>query len=287
MTAFAAALLNSLDIGMLLFVIASGLTIIFGVLGVLNFAHGALYMIGAYIAYTVTGQMGLPYWLALAVVPLVVAVFAAAAERLVISRIYGRHATHGLLLTFAVLLILDDAVRMVWGAGYHIVNVPAALRGTFTLAGAVYPTYSLFVIAMGAAVGVLLWLFFSRTRTGKRIRAAAIDRDMALAIGIDVPNLYTMVFAGGAWLAALGGVLAAPMRALGPAMGERVIIESFVVVVIGGLGSVPGSLIGALILGALHGFGGRWLPEFDIVLPYLGMAAVLLWRPHGLLGRKA
>lgn len=287
MTTVVAALLNSLDIGMLLFVIASGLTIIFGVLGVLNFAHGALYMLGAYAAFSVTGQLGLPYWLALAVVPLAVAGFAAVIERLAISRIYARHPTYGLLLTFAVLLILDDAVRMVWGSGYHIVEVPAALQGTFTLAGAVYPRYSLFVIGSGIAVGVLTWVVFTRTRLGKRVRAAAIDRDMALAVGIDVPGLYTLVFAAGAWLAAFGGVLAAPMRALGPAMGERIIIESFVVVVIGGLGSVPGSLLGALILGAIHGFGGRWLPELDIVLPYIGMAAVLLWRPHGLLGRKA
>lgn len=287
MATFVAALLNSLDIGMLLFVIASGLTIIFGVLGVLNFAHGALYMLGAYVAFSAVAHVGVPFWVALVTVPFLVAAAAAALERLTISRIYDRHPTWGLLLTFSLLLILDDAVRMIWGVGIHVVEPPKALQGTFTLMGAVYPRYSLFTIVAGAMIGVAVWLLFNKTRIGKRVRAAAVDRDMARAVGIDVSAVYTIVFAFGAWLAAFGGVLAAPMRAIGPAMGEKIIIESFVVVVIGGLGSFPGALLGALILGAIHGFGGRWLPELNIVLPYAGMAAVLLLRPHGLMGRPA
>lgn len=287
MTAFTSAFLNSLDIGLLLFIIASGLTIIFGVLGILNFAHGALYMLGAYFAFTIVTHLALPFWLSLILAPLGVAVVAVVIERLLLWRIYDRHITFSLLLTFALLLILDDAVRIIWGAGYQIVDPPALLQGTFTLLGAVYPVYSLFIIASGIAIGLGVWLLFSRTRIGKTVRAAAIDREMAEAIGIDVSRLYTVVFAFGAALAALGGVLAAPMRALGPAMGDRIIIESFIVVVIGGLGSFPGALVGALILGFLHGFGGRWLPEFDIVLPYIGMALVLLLRPQGLLGRTS
>lgn len=287
MTAFTSAFLNSLDIGLLLFIIASGLTIIFGVLGILNFAHGALYMLGAYFAFTIVTHLDLPFWLSLILAPLGVAVVAVVIERLLLWRVYDRHITFSLLLTFALLLILDDAVRIIWGAGYQIVDPPALLQGTFTLLGAVYPVYSLFIIASGIAIGLGVWLLFSRTRIGKTVRAAAIDREMAEAIGIDVSRLYTVVFAFGAALAALGGVLAAPMRALGPAMGDRIIIESFIVVVIGGLGSFPGALVGALILGFLHGFGGRWLPEFDIVLPYIGMALVLLLRPQGLLGRTS
>lgn len=287
MTAFTSAFLNSLDIGLLLFIIASGLTIIFGVLGILNFAHGALYMLGAYFAFTIVTHLALPFWLSLILAPLGVAVVAVVMERLLLWRVYDRHITFSLLLTFALLLILDDAVRIIWGAGYQIVDPPALLQGTFTLLGAVYPVYSLFIIASGIAIGLGVWLLFSRTRIGKTVRAAAIDREMAEAIGIDVSRLYTVVFAFGAALAALGGVLAAPMRALGPAMGDRIIIESFIVVVIGGLGSFPGALVGALILGFLHGFGGRWLPEFDIVLPYIGMALVLLLRPQGLLGRTS
>lgn len=287
MAPIVSAILNSLDIGLLLFIIASGLTIIFGVLGILNFAHGALYMLGAYFAFSVVKYLGLPFWIALAVAPLGVAVVAVLIERLLLWRVYDRHITFGLLLTFALLLILDDAVRLVWGAGYQIVDPPALLQGTFSLLGAVYPIYSLFIIFSGIAIGLTVWLLFARTHIGKTVRAAAIDREMAEAVGIDVSRVYTLVFAFGAGLAALGGVLAAPMRALGPSMGDRIIIESFIVVVIGGLGSFPGALVGALILGFIHGFGGRWLPDFDIVLPYVGMALVLLLRPQGLLGRTS
>lgn len=285
MTSFVAALLNSLDIGLLLFIIASGLTIIFGVLGILNFAHGALYMVGAYLAFTVVRYLSLSFWISILVVPLVVAALAIVLERFMLRWIYDRHATFGLLLTFALLLILDDSVRLIWGAGYQIVDPPEHLKGTFTVLGATYPVYSLFVICSGVAIGLAVWLLFTRTRIGKAVRAAAIDREMAAAIGINVERVFTIVFAFGALLAGLAGVLAAPMRALGPSMGDRIIIESFIVVVIGGLGSFPGALAGALILGFLHGFGGRWLPEFDIVFPYLGMALVLLLRPQGLLGR--
>ena len=287
MTEFVAALLNSLEFGLLLFIIASGLTIIFGVLGILNFAHGAFYMLGAYLAFTAVKHLGGPFWISVAVAPLIIAAFAVLIERLLIRWIYDSHPTFGLLLTFAVLLILDDAVRMIWGAGYQIVDPPGALKGTFTLVGTIYPVYSLFIMVSAVAIGLFIWLLFTRTRIGKTVRAAAIDREMAEAIGIDVQRLFTIVFAFGAWLAALGGVLAAPMRALGPSMGDRIIIESFIVVVIGGLGSFPGALAGALILGFLHGFGGRWLPEFDIVLPYIGMALVLLLRPQGLLGKTS
>lgn len=286
MTSVVAALLNSLDIGLLLFIIASGLTIIFGVLGILNFAHGALYMVGAYLAFTAVRYLSLPFWISILVVPLAVAALAILLERAMLRWIYDRHPTFGLLLTFALLLILDDSVRLIWGAGYQIVDPPEGLQGTFSLLGAIYPVYSLFVIFSGVVIGLTVWLLFTRTRIGKAVRAAAIDREMATAIGIDVARVFTIVFAFGALLAGLAGVLAAPMRALGPSMGDRIIIESFIVVVIGGLGSFPGALAGALILGFLHGFGGRWLPEFDIVFPYVGMALVLLLRPQGLLGRS-
>ncbi len=286
MTTFIAAALNSLDIGVLLFIIASGLTIVFGVLGVLNFAHGALYMIGAYITLTVVRFGGFSFWIGILIAPLVVAVLAIVIERFLLRRIYSRHESYGLLLTFALLLILDDTVRLIWGPGYFIVEPPEFLRGAVEVFGATYPLYSFFTIGAGILIGLGIWLLFNRTRIGKTVRASAQDREMALAVGINVPLVYTLVFAFGAWLAALGGALAAPLRALGPSMGDRIIIESFIVVVIGGLGSFPGALLGALVLGVIHGFGGRWLSEFNIVLPYIGMALVLLWRPEGLLGRR-
>ena len=287
MSTFAAALVNSLDIGILLFVIASGLTIVFGVLGILNFAHGALYLVGAYLLMSLMTYAGLGFWAGALVAPFGAAILAVLIERLLLRRIYDRHQTFGLLLTFALMLIIDDGVRLIWGSGYHIVEPPAFLHGAVDILGVTYPLYSFFTIAMGLLIGAGVWWLFHRTRIGKVVRAAAIDPEMARALGINVPALFTVVFAFGAWLAGFGGALAAPMRTLGPSMGDTIIIESFIVVVIGGLGSFPGALLGALILGSIHGFGGRWLAEWNMVLPYIGMALVLLWRPEGLMGRRA
>lgn len=286
MQSFLAALLNSLDLAMLLFVIAVGLNIIFGVLNVINFAHGALYMLGAYLTYTVVKLWGLPFWPALIFAPLAVAALAVVLERLVLRHVYGRHVTDSLLLTFALLLVLDEAVRMIWGPALHVVDPPEFLAGTIPVFQASYPVYGLFVIGAGLAIMFGLWLAFTRTRLGRVVRAAAIDREMAEAVGINVPLVITGVFAFGAWIAAVGGVIAAPMRAIGPAMGDKIIIESFIVVVIGGLGSFPGTFFGALILGLIFGFGGRFFPEISLVLPYIGMALVLLLKPHGLMGGK-
>lgn len=286
LSTFVAALLNSLDIGVLLFIIASGLTIIFGVLGILNFAHGALYMLGAYFLHTLMGKAGIPFWFGVLIAPFGVAVLAVLIERFLLRRIYDRHPTFGLLLTFALLLIIDDSVRLIWGSGYHIVEPPQLLRGALSFMGVTYPIYSFFTIFMGLLIGLGVWFLFHGTRIGKVVRAASVDPEMASALGINVPRVFTIVFAFGAWLAALGGALAAPMRTLGPSMGDSIIIESFIVVVIGGLGSFVGALLGALIMGTIHGFGGRWFAEWNIVLPYIGMALVLLWRPQGLAGRK-
>lgn len=282
-----AALLNSLEIGLLLFVIAVGLNIVFGVLNIINFAHGGLYMVGAYLTYTLAAHAGVSFWAALVLAPLGVALLSVVLERVVLQHVYGRDLSDSLLITFALLLVIDDGVRIVWGSGIHVVDPPSALSGTFQLLGARYPVYSLFV--MGAAVVAMLglWLFFVRTRAGRIVRAAAIDRRMAETIGINVPRIITGVFALGGWMAGMAGVVAAPMRAISPGMGDRIIIDSFIVVVIGGLGSFPGTLLGALILGAIYGFGGRYLQQINLVLPYLGMALVLLLRPRGLMGRSA
>lgn len=282
-----AALLNSLEIGLLLFVIAVGLNIVFGVLNVINFAHGGLYMLGAYFTYAIVAYLGLPFWPALVLAPLAVAAIAVLIERVVLRQVYGRDVSDSLLVTFALLLVIDDTVRVVWGSGIHVVQPPPSLRGTVEVLGVTYPAYSFFV--MGAALVAMfsLWLFFVRTRAGRIVRAAAVDRRMAEGIGIDVPRVITGVFALGAWMAGAAGVVAAPMRAIAPGMGDRVIIDAFIVVVIGGLGSFPGTLLGALVLGAIYGFGGRYLPQINLVLPYLGMALVLLLRPRGLMGRSA
>ena len=285
MSGFTAALLNSLDIGLLLFIIAVGLNIVFGVLNIINFAHGALYMLGAYLAFTLINLVGMPFWAALLLAPLGVAALAVVIDRVLLQFIYSRDVADSLLLTFAVLLIINESVRLLWGSGIHVVKPPEMLAGSVELLGSSVATYSLFVIVTGLILLAGLWYLFNRTRVGRIMRAAALDRDMAEALCINTRLVVTGVFAFGAWLAAMGGVMAAPMRALDPGMGDKIIIESFIVVVIGGLGSFPGALIGALILGLIHGFGGRYLPEVNLLLPFVGMALVLLFMPNGITGK--
>ncbi|WP_353150421.1 branched-chain amino acid ABC transporter permease [Pollutimonas bauzanensis] len=288
MSSFGMALLNSLDIGLLLFVIAVGLNIVFGVLNVINFAHGALYMLGAYLAYSCMTLLGLSFWITLLLAPLGVAVLAVFIDRLMLRFIYQREISDSLLLTFALLLILNESVRLIWGTGIHVIDPPLLLQGTVSLPGGItYPIYSLFVVLVGLVVVCALWLLFNRTRVGKIMRAAALDREMAQVLCINTKLVITSVFAFGAWLAAVGGVVAAPMRAIDPGMGDKIIIESFIVVVIGGLGSFPGALLGAIVLGLIYGFGGRFFPEVNLILPFVGMAIVLLLKPHGLMGKGA
>lgn len=278
-------LLNGLSWGMLLFLISLGLTTIFGVLGVLNFAHGSLFMLGAYASMQAMRWTS-SFWAALAIAPIAVALLGAALERLLLRPVYGRDVSYQLLLTFAVLLVLDDAVRLVWGPAYHVVEPPALLAGSVPIAGHPFPLYRLFLVVVGPFVGAALWAFFRLTRYGMMVRAAAADREMASAVGIRVPRLFTSVFAFGTWLAALGGGLAVPHQSVGPGMGERIIIESFIVVVVGGLGSFPGALVGSVVLGILDALGTQFLYRAQMAIPYLLLSAVLVLRPRGLFGRE-
>lgn len=284
MAGIVSALLSSLDIGLLLFIIAVGLNIIFGVLNIVNFAHGAIYMLGAYVGYSCMAMLGMPFWLALVVAPMVAVILAILIERFMLRFIYDRDVSDSLLLTFAVMLIINESVRMIWGTGIYIIDPPGFLMGTLDLGGFKYPKYSLFVIFMGVFFLAALWWIFNKTNIGRVVRAAALDRDMSQLVCINTHLVITAVFAFGAWLAAAGGVIAAPMRAIDPGMGDKIIIESFIIVVIGGMGNFTGTLLGAIILGLIHGFGGRYLPEVNLLLPYLGMALVLLFKPHGLMG---
>jgi branched-chain amino acid transport system permease protein len=277
--------LNGLSWGMLLFLISMGLTTVFGVLGVLNFAHGALFMLGAYLCMQIM-RIVPSFWIGLALGPLVVAALGVVVERFLLRRVYARDVSFQLLLTFAILLVLDDAVLLLWGPAYHVVEAPPLLAGVFPLFGRTYPVYRLFLIIVGPLVGLGLWIFFQFTRWGRIVRAAALDREMAEGLGVRVPLLFTAVFALGAWLAALGGALAAPQQSLAPSMGDRIIIESFIVVVIGGLGSFPGAFVGALFLGLLESFGTVFAGQAQMALPYLLLAVVLLVRPRGFFGRE-
>lgn len=275
--------LNGLSWGMLLFLISMGLTTIFGVAGVLNFAHGSLFMLGAYACMQTARWTG-SFWWGLAVAPAVVGLVGLVIESGLLRPVYGRNVSYQLLLTFALLLVLEDGIRLVWGPGYHVVDPPALLAGSIPVAGYGFPVYRLFLVIVGPLVGAGLWAFFKLSRWGKIVRAAASDREMAAGVGIPVPRLFTAVFVFGTGLAALGGALAAPHQSVGPPMGERIIIESFIVVVVGGLGSFPGAFVGSLLLGLLEAFGAQLLPRAQMAVPYLLLTVILVVRPRGLFG---
>lgn len=281
METFILNVLNGLSQGMLLFLISVGLTTVFGVLGVLNFAHGSFFMLGAYLGMQAVKIFN-SFWLGLIFGPIIVMIVGFLIEVFLLRKIYARNVTFQLLLTFALLLVIDDSVRMGWGSGYHIVNPPAIFSGTVFLLGQQYPVYRIFLIIAGVVTGLGLWYFFHFTKFGKIVRAASFDREMAEGVGINVPMVFTCVFMLGTWLAALGGVLAAPQQSLNPSMGEKIIIESFIVVVVGGMGSFPGALIGAIMLGLLESFGTVFAGNFQMALPYLLLAVILIFKPNGL-----
>ena len=278
--------LNGLTNGMLLFLIAAGLTTIFGVMGILNFAHGSLYMLGAYLSYSLVIQGKLNFWLALAIAPLIVALVGGILEILFLRRIYKQDVSFQLLLTFAFVLIINDSVRLVWGSAPLTTPLPSLLQTSIIILERSYPLYNLFIIVVAFLVGMGLWLFLTRTRWGKILRAASQERTIAGALGINVPRLFTGVFMLSAWLGGVAGVLAAPLRTLSPELADRVIIESFLVAVIGGLGSLPGSLVGALAIGQINSFGILIAPAAQVAFPYMLMAITLLLRPQGLFNRE-
>ena len=279
--------LSALRLAAFLFLISSGLTLIFGVLNILNFAHGALYMLGAYFAYWITLQVAGTegFFLAMAMAPLGVALVGAILEMGLLRRIYIQEEIYQLLLTYALVLVIDDLAKIVFGPGYKSIPKPAFLEGAVTVLGGTVPTYTILVVIIAPLVAALLWYLLHRTKTGKVIRATSSDREMADALGINMKALFTLVFAFGAVLAGFGGALAGPARTVFPGVGTEIIIECFVVVVIGGLGNLWGALIGSLLIGALETVGIIVFPEFEMGLIYLLMVAVLVIRPWGLFGR--
>jgi len=280
--------LAGLSTGMFIWLVASGLTLIFGVLGVLNFAHGSFYMLGAYFCYTLLSFMGDNFWLGLLLGPLCVCAVGFVVERFFLRYVYHLALPYQLLLTFAFVLLFDDLVKVIWGAGSIGSPMVPGLSASVPIMGRNFPVYSLFIIGVGPLVALSMWALLEKTWWGRIIRAASSDREMASAIGVRVPVLFTSVFMFGTWLGAMGGGLAVPyVGLLTPGMGESVIIDAFVVAVIGGLGSLKGAFLGALIIGLLSSFGTRFIPTFDMFLTFILMAAVLLWRPQGFFGEAA
>lgn len=289
--------LTGLSIGAQLFLVAIGLSLIFGVLDVLNFAHGALYMIGAYVVVTLVNGLNvfgvnvpqLGFWPGVVAAVIVVGLIGAAIEVGFIRRLYGRQeeVLDQLLLTFAFVLILTDLTRITFGSGQYVISAPPELRGTIDFTNALAaPTYRVFLIAMSVAVLGALFAVLRFTNAGRLVRATASDRDMARLLGIDVSRLYTGVFFVGCVLAGLGGALASPVGAVSPALGDQVIINAFVVVVIGGLGSFTGAFAGAYIIGVLIAVGSIVIAGAGQLLPFLAMIVVLVLKPQGLFGTE-
>jgi branched-chain amino acid transport system permease protein len=271
---------------MLLFMVTSGLSLIFGVLGVINFAHGAFYMMGAYFAFAAY-QLTSSFAAAFAAGAVGVGVLGIVFERLVMSRVYGRDILMQLLVCYAIILILDDVVKIVFGAEYRMMGMPEAFAlPPVEVAGGFIPAYYAFMIAASAAIGLALWLGINKTRLGKIVRALAINPQMVGALGVNTVLLYAGVFGVGSALAGIAGALAAPMRTLTPGMGVSILIESFIVTVIGGMGSIAGALIAALLIGFTRAFGAIGFPLFVDGVMFAIMALVLIVKPSGLLGKE-
>ncbi len=277
---------SGLIIGMLLFLVAAGLTLIFGVLKVINFTHGSFYMLGAYFALTIfklTGSYVITLFGAAFGTALVGLVF----ERLFISRVYGRNMLMQLLVCYGFILIFDDVVKIVWGAEFRSMGMPTIFQvPPIFIAGGVVPPFYLFLVGVTIVIGVVLWLVIERTRFGKVVRALAHNPTMVSVLGINTGILYGLVFALGGLLAGFAGALAAPVRSLTPGMGFSILIESFIVTVIGGMGSIVGAFVGSLLIGLIRTFGSVGFPLFTEGLMYLFMVVVLIAKPTGLFGKE-
>jgi branched-chain amino acid transport system permease protein len=278
-------ILNSVQYGLLLFLVASGLTLIFGIMGVINLAHGSFYMIGAYMAFALAGSLG-SLWLALPVGIVLAAALGLIIEWLLISQLYRRDHLHQVLLTFGLILVFEELRSIALGDDVHSVPIPALLSASLPLTDTLsYPVYRLFISGVCIALAAAMYWTLQKTRLGARIRAAASNPEMAQSLGLDIRWIHALVFATGVALAALAGMIAAPVSSVFPGMGNQVLIVCFVVVVIGGIGSLRGALVAALLIGFCDTFGKVLFPEFAGIAVYLLMAGVLLFRPAGLFGR--
>ena len=292
---FLIQLLNAVQYGLLLFLVASGLTLIFGIMGIINLAHGSFYMIGAYLAWSLTGQIG-NFWLAIVAGVALSVLLGMSLEWLLIKRLYERDHLYQVLLTYGLILIFEELRSLIWGDDVHGVAVPEILSASIQLTETLsYPVYRLWMSAVCVVLALLLYYLIQHTRLGMMIRAGAANREMTQSLGINIRIVYRLVFALGVALAAFAGMIAAPVSSVFPGMGGQVLIICFVVVVIGGIGSVKGAMVAALLIGLVDTFGKvvefeiagvRLLPELAGMSVYLLMAVVLLWRPEGLFGKR-
>jgi len=295
--------LNGLQFGLMLFLLAAGLTLVFGIMDMINLAHGSLYMAGAYLMATVTQASG-SFLVGIGAAMFGTALLGILIELVLLRRLYVRNHLAQVLATFALILIANELVRMIWGAQPLLLNTPDALSGPVNIGGFLYPAYRLLIIGVGALVALLLYVLVTRTRLGMWVRAGASNREMTEALGVNVRLLFTAVFAFGAALCALAGALLGPLLAVQVGMGESILILAFVVIVIGGIGSIRGALVGSLLVGLVDTLGRAVLPSLlrvflsaevasnlgpalASILIYVLMAAILFWRPEGLFPARA
>jgi branched-chain amino acid transport system permease protein len=280
--------MGGLTTAMFLFLIASGLSLVFGVMRVINFAHGSFYMLGAYLAWQgvkwFEPWFG-SFWLATLFAASGVAVLGAVVERLFFRSLYGREELYQLLFTYALVLILGDAAKFLWGVDQLTVSTPSVLNGGIEIFGTIQPLYNLFVIAVGPAIAFFGWLVLNRTWVGRMVRAAQMDREMLDALGANVGTIYTGMFVFSAFLAGLSGALVTPIESIVPGMDVLIIVQAFIVVVIGGMGSFWGTFWGSVIYGQVLSFGILIFPSFSLFSVFALMAVILIVRPWGLFGR--
>ena len=280
--------MGGLTAAMFLFLIASGLSLVFGVMRVLNFAHGSFYMIGAYLAWQVVNwlqPMPERFWPAVLAASFGVALLGAIVERLLLRHLYDREELYQLLFTYALVLILGDVAKAIWGTQQLSVSRPPVLGGGIEIFGTLVPHYNLFIMLFGPLVALSVWLMLTRTTMGRMVRAAALDREMLGALGANVGWLYTGMFALASFLAGLSGALVTPIQSIVPGMDVEIIVQAFIVVVIGGLGSFWGTFLGSVIYGQVLSFGILIFPGFSLFSVFALMAVILILRPWGLLGR--
>ncbi len=292
---FLIQLLNGVQYGLLLFLVASGLTLVFGIMGVINLAHGSFYMIGAYLAWSLSERFG-NLWTAIAVGVVLTVLLGMALEWLLIRKLYARDHLYQVLLTYGLILVFEELRSVLWGDDVHGVAVPSALGASIPLTETLsYPVVRLWISAVCIVLAVAMYFLIQRTRIGMMIRAGASNREMVQSLGINIQLLYRVVFALGIALAAFAGMIASPVSSVFPGMGNQVLIICFVVVVIGGIGSVKGAMVAAILIGLVDTFGKvlhveiagiKLLPELAGMTVYVLMAIVLLWRPEGIFGRR-
>ncbi len=275
--------LNGLSLAMVLFVLSAGLTLVFGLMQIINMAHGSFYLLGGYIALSVIQASG-SFLAGLVTACVAVMLLGAGIQRLMLQRLHKQELPQS-LLTLGLLFIIADVAFWLWGGNAQLVPKPAVLEGAMTILGVGYPVYRVAIIGMGLFVAVLLWLLLERTRVGALVRAGMDDEEMVRAMGINIPLIFTGMFAFGAGLAALGGVLGGPLLGMFPGADFEVALLAFVVVTVGGLGSVRGAFLGSLLVGLVDNFGAAWFPQFSLFTVIVPMVIVLAIRPTGLAGR--